>query len=149
MIGAKLSSTFHGRDIFSPAAAHLARGEDWRQAGPPVADLVRLDLRPAKVDASGLVGEVIALDDPFGNLITNVPGELFQKLGYSVGDALRVRIGEREMQVPFVRTFSDVPVGKPLAFIDSRGRFSLAVNQGDFSKVYGVVPPASLFVLRK
>src|SRR5579863_1842536 len=56
MIGAALSSTFHGRDIFSPAGAHLARGDDWTQVGPEVdvAKLVRLDLRPANVDAQGL-----------------------------------------------------------------------------------------------
>src|SRR6202040_2385935 len=56
MIGAKLSSTFHGRDIFSPAGAHLARGDDWVQAGPELqaATLVRLDIRAASVDAAGL-----------------------------------------------------------------------------------------------
>src|SRR5580700_9759759 len=50
MIGAALSSTFHGRDIFSPVGAHLARGDDWTQVGPElnVAKLVRLDITPAK-----------------------------------------------------------------------------------------------------
>src|SRR6202140_5584660 len=59
MIGAALSSTFHGRDIFSPAGAHLARGEDWTQAGPEleVSKLVRLDILPAKLDERGLSGE--------------------------------------------------------------------------------------------
>src|SRR3984885_10702332 len=60
MIGSKLSSTFHDRDIFSPAGAHIARGDDWTQAGPAVdvAQLVRLDIHAATVDAKGLRGEV-------------------------------------------------------------------------------------------
>lgn len=66
MIGARRSSTFHGRDIFSPAAAHLARGDDWTQAGPAVevAKLVRLDLRPAALDAAGARAEAIGTDGP-------------------------------------------------------------------------------------
>src|ERR1017187_3053485 len=50
MVGAKISSTFHGRDIFSPVGAHIARGDDWTQVGPVVKELVRLDLKPASVD---------------------------------------------------------------------------------------------------
>src|ERR1700675_912512 len=72
MIGAKISSTFHGRDIFSPVGAHLARGDDWTQVGPVVQQLVRLDLKPATIDNKGLSGEAIALDGPFGNIVTNI-----------------------------------------------------------------------------
>src|SRR5579885_809888 len=70
MIGSKLSSTFHGRDIFSPVGAHLARGDDWTTVGPemPVKDLVRLDLKAATLDDHGLNATVIATDGPFGNL---------------------------------------------------------------------------------
>src|SRR5438874_10136917 len=58
MIGAALSSTFHGRDIFSPAGAHLARGDDWTQVGPevPMEKLVRLNVTPAKLEEKGLRG---------------------------------------------------------------------------------------------
>src|SRR6202142_4415159 len=77
MVGAKISSTFHGRDIFSPVGAHLARGDDWTQVGPSVKELVRLDLKPASLDDKGLTGEVIALDGPFGNLITNISADDF------------------------------------------------------------------------
>ncbi|MGB8674367.1 MAG: SAM-dependent chlorinase/fluorinase, partial [Candidatus Acidiferrales bacterium] len=61
MIGDNVSSTFHGRDIFSPAAAHLAAGEDWTLAGPEVKELVRLSAKTATVDTKGITGEVIAL----------------------------------------------------------------------------------------
>src|SRR5438445_7214884 len=74
MIGSKLSSTFHGRDIFSPVGAHMARGDDWTRVGSEIAakNLVRLELKAAKIDEHGLTAEVIATDGPFGNLVTTV-----------------------------------------------------------------------------
>ena len=150
MIGAALSSTFHGRDIFSPVGAHLARGDDWTGVGPEleVNKLVRLDIAPAKLDERGLSGEVIATDGPFGNLVTNISGDDFLKLGYSRGQRARVTIGKNEMDIPFVRTFSDVPLKTPLLYIDSRGHLGLAVNQGRFAGTYGVKPPVAIFIPR-
>src|SRR5271155_370652 len=150
MIGAALSSTFHGRDIFSPAGAHLARGDDWTQVGPEVdlAKLVRLDLTPAKLDDRGLSGEVIATDGPFGNLVTNISGEDFLKLGYARGQTVHVTVAKAEIDIPFVRTFSDVPLKQPLLYIDSRGRLGVAVNQGSFAATYGVQPPVTIFIPR-
>ena len=149
MIGSGISSTFHGRDIFSPTGAHLAAGADWTQVGPELKQLVRLDLTPSRQDAGGISGQVFALDGPFGNLITNVSGEEFLKLGYVYGEKVHIRLGDDDMVLPFVRTFGDVPVGEPLIFIDSRGRFSLAVNQRNFAQIYHVKPPVSLFIAKK
>lgn len=151
MIGSALSSTFHGRDIFSPVGAHLAHGEDWTQVGPemPVKDLVRLKLEPAKLNEQGLSGEIIATDGPFGNLVTNVSGDDFKKLGYQRGEDVSVVVGGKEIKLPFVRTFSDVPVGQPLLYIDSRGRVGLAVNQRSFAGTYDIKPPVALMIQRK
>jgi len=149
MIGAKISSTFHGRDIFSPVGARLARGDDWTQVGPELKQLVRLDLKPAKLDDKGLTGEVIALDGPYGNLVTNTDAEDFLKLGYQRGEKLKVSIAGHEIEMPFVKTFSDVPLKQPLLFIDSRGRVSFAVNQGSFAATYRVQPPQAIFIKRK
>jgi S-adenosylmethionine hydrolase len=150
MIGAALSSTFHGRDIFSPVGAHLAHGEDWTEVGPelPAKDLVRLRLAPAKLDDRGLHGEVIATDGPFGNLVTNISGEDFLKLGYGRGQNVHVVLGKAEMSIPFVRTFSDVALKKPLLYIDSRGHLGLAVNQGSFAATYNIKPPVSISIER-
>jgi hypothetical protein len=150
MIGAALSSTFHGRDIFSPVGAHLARGDDWTGVGPEleVSKLVRLNIALAKLDERGLSGEVIATDGPFGNLVTNISGEDFLKLGYLRGQSAHIIIGTNEMDLPFVRTFSDVPLHKPLLYIDSRGRLGLAVNQGSFATTYGIKPPVAIFIPR-
>jgi S-adenosylmethionine hydrolase len=149
MIGDKISSTFHGRDIFSPAAAHLAAGEDWTLAGPEVADLVRLTPRTATVEANGITGAVIGLDDPFGSLITDIEGEDFKKLGYGFGDKVTLKIDKKQYTFPFEKTFMGVPIGQPLVYIDSRGRVGIAVNQGDFSKQFHVSPPVPVYIPRK
>ena len=151
MIGSGISSTFHGRDIFSPAGAHVARGDDFAQAGPAldVTKLVRLDLKNATVDEKGLHGQVIGTDGPFGNLVLNVPGETFAQLGYKVGDAVPVTLAGKSYVFPFVKTFSDVPVGKELFYIDSRGRLSLGINQRNFSETYKVGEGAELKIPKK
>jgi S-adenosylmethionine hydrolase len=150
MIGTRLSSTFHGRDIFSPVGAHVARGDDWTKVGPemPVASLVRLELKAARFDDRGVTAKVIATDGPFGNLVTDLDAEDFLKLGYQRGQEIPVKVGGKEMKIKFVRTFSDVPLKQPLLYIDSRGRLGLAMNQGSFSAAYGVTPPVELFIPR-
>jgi S-adenosylmethionine hydrolase len=146
MIGAALSSTFHGRDIFSPVGAHLAHGADWTKVGPELAasKLVRLDLAAPQFDEHGLSGDVIATDGPFGNLVTDVTGDDFLKLGYTHGQNVHVTIGKTEIDIPFVVTFSDVPLKKPLLYINSRGNVGLAVNQGNFAAVYSIKLPVSI-----
>ena len=151
MIGTKLSSTFHGRDIFSPAGAHLARGDDWTQAGPEldVDKIVRLDIHYASIDSRGMHAEVIGTDGPFGNLVLNVPADTFAKLGYRLGDIVPVTLDGHDYQFPFQKTFSDVPVGKPLFYIDSRGRLSLGINQKNFAETYKVGQSAKLFIPKR
>jgi S-adenosylmethionine hydrolase len=150
MIGTKMSSTFHGRDIFSPVGAHLARGDDWAKVGPemPVSSLVHLELKAARLDDRGAMAEVIATDGPFGNLVTNLDAEDFLKLGYQRGQDVSLKINNKEMKIKFVRTFSDVALKQPLLYIDSRGHIALAVNQGSFSASYSVTPPVELFIPR-
>jgi len=149
MIGDNVSSTFHGRDIFSPAAAHLAAGDDWTLVGPEVKELVRLSPRVAIEDAKGISGDVIGLDDPYGSLITDIQSAQFKALGYALGDKVTVRIDKRMYTVPYVKTFMDVPVGQPLLFVDSRGRISIALNERDFSKTYKISPPVPIRIPRK
>jgi S-adenosylmethionine hydrolase len=151
MIGKALSSTFHGRDIFSPASAHLARGDDWTQVGPAldIKSLVRLDLAAPKIDDQGLHGDIIATDGPFGNLVTNVDADDFLRLGYQRGQTVPVVLGDKKLELLFVKTFSDVPLKTPLIYIDSRGRFALAVNQGSFAATYGIQPPVKFTVPKK
>src|SRR5271154_2156150 len=149
MLQPQVSSTFHGRDIFSPAAAHLAEGWDYTMAGPEVAQLVQLTPKVSKTSENGIDGEIIGLDDPYGSLISDIPGEEFKKLGYDLGDKIIVQVDKKPISVPYVKTFMDVPVGEPLLYIDSRGRIGLALNQRNFSVLSKITPPGTIFIPRK
>ncbi len=149
MISAPLSSTFHGRDIFSPAAAHLAAGWEFDLVGPPVQQLVRLTPKTSATSAKGIDGDIIGLDDPYGSLITDIPGEDFKQLGYNLGDIVFVQINNRGIALPYARTFMDVPVGESLLYVDSRGRVGIAINQGSYSRKFNIEPPGEIFIPRK
>ncbi len=149
MIQSAVSSTFHGRDIFSPAAAHLVAGWDYHLAGPEVAQLVQLMPKSSTTTDRGIEGDIIGLDDPFGSLITDIPGDEFKKLGYRLGDRVTVRINKKPVNLPYVKTFMDVPVGESLLYIDSRGRVGIANNEGNYSKKFGITPPGTIFIPRK
>ena len=149
IIQAPISSTFHGRDIFSPAGAHLAAGWEFNLVGPEVPQLVRLAPKTPTTTDKGIAGDIIALDDPFGSLITDIPGDEFKKLDYNFGDVVKVEINKKPVVLPYVRTFMDVSVGDSLLFIDSRNRVSIAVNQGNYSRKFGVEPPGTIFIPRK
>ena len=149
MIQAPLSSTFHGRDIFSPAAAHLAAGWEFDLVGPPVQQLVRLTPKTSATSAKGIDGDIIGVDDPYGSLITDIPGEDFGQLGYNLGDTVFVQINKKVVGLPYAKTFMDVPVGETLLYIDSRGRVGIAVNQGSFARKFNFTPPEKIFIPRK
>ena len=149
MIQAPISSTFHGRDIFSPVAAHLAAGGDFALVGPPVPQLVHLNPKVATVTDKGIAGDIIGLDDPFGSLITDIPGDEFKKLAYRFGDKVPLLINKKPVTLAYAKTFMEVPVGEPLLYVDSRGRVGIAVNQGNYSKQFDVAPPGAIFIARK
>lgn len=135
-----VTSTFHGRDVFAPVGAHLAAGRAFAEVGPPVSDWIRLSHSAGRREGQALVGMVSALDLPFGNVWTDLPASLLDELGLAIGrDRLRVTIDDRPgLLVPLVATFGDVPEGAPLAYVNSRGSLSLALNQGDFATTHRV-----------
>ena len=139
------SFTFHGRDIFSPVGAHLAAGTPLDSLGPPLVPL-RLDLRPARILNGRLEGIVRYIEDPYGNVVTNMPATLIDSTGFHVGDSLEVKIGSRTMAMKWHNTFSDVPRGQSLAVMHSRGLLSFSINQGDFASQFQVKRKDSVFV---
>lgn len=131
------SATFHGRDIFAPAAARLARGDALEGLGPPVHDPRLLPMpQPARTD-SGVRGEVL-LADRFGNLITNIPE------GW-VPASPRVRV-EAESVGPVRRTYGDVDPGDLLALIGSVGLLEVSVRDGSAAARLGVDRGAEVVV---
>ena len=143
------SATFHGRDVFSPAAGHLARGDDWTKAGPLLPKLTRLTIAAPVIGATGLAGHVVGLDGPYGNLITDIKPDRLRELGYSLGDIVPVKVAGKEFSLPFVTTFGDVDEGKPLLYVDSSGLVSVAINMGNFAQVHDIGPPAEFLITKK
>ncbi len=127
----RVSTTFHGRDIFAPVAAHLANGLDPRALGPEVKELQPLPMpRPREVAAGVLAGEVIHVDR-FGNVVTNV-GEPF---AHRVQGAT---LGTKRVRGPVCRAYGDVDVGEPLLIFGSSGFLEVSVNGGDAARTFGV-----------
>jgi S-adenosyl-L-methionine hydrolase (adenosine-forming) len=148
MLQDQVSSTFHGRDIFSPVAARLARGEKLSDVGPELKTLVRIDVKVPRLTDAGVEGELVGLDGPYGNVITNIRLKDAEKAGIGLNDTVTASLGRRRVTFPLKRTFSDVAVGKPLFYIDSKGFIALAVNQGNFAKDFKVTPPGPITLLK-
>jgi S-adenosylmethionine hydrolase len=122
---ATVSSTFHGRDVFGPAAAHLALGVSPPSFGPAVADPVRASWAATREVGDGIEGQVIRIDR-FGNLITSIAADAVDRLS-SDGVDLTVTIGGRRM--PLVRTYGDLGEGRAGALVGSHGRLEVVVRQ--------------------
>lgn len=144
---AESSHTFHGRDLFAPVAAHLAAGVPLDSLGPAV-EPVRRPIRAPYYTAGAVRGRVRYVEDPYGNVVTDIGTALLDSLGARVGDTLVVSIGARMHRLHWRRTFGEVPVGQPLALMHSRALLSFSINQGDFAARYGVSRGDSVSVRR-
>lgn len=133
---AGVSHTFHGRDVFGPAAASLACGVPPEDFGPLTENPVKLPIAPVKSDAEQISGGVVMVDH-YGDLITNIPAALIDRSGVHVGQTLALSIGERKLELPFAATYADVPQGKPLALISSAGYLEIAINMGNMANYCG------------
>jgi len=129
------SATFHGRDLFTPAAAHLAAGVPLEDFGPAidVAECARIELWQNKPfdDGKGWTGKIIATDH-FGNLITS-----FEALMISDGEDWMVKTGNSE-PLPILRTYGEVEQGQPLAYIGSSGMIEIAIRNGNAKAELGI-----------
>jgi S-adenosyl-L-methionine hydrolase (adenosine-forming) len=128
-----VSETFHGRDVFAPAAAHMASDAPLEGLGPgvPVSELETVDLAKPMV-AGGVVGGRVVGVDGFGNVQLNVTASDLEAAG--LRDA--VELGDR--RIPIVGTFADVPPGRAGALIDSQGFLAIAVNRGNAAESLGL-----------
>ncbi|MBA2569707.1 MAG: SAM-dependent chlorinase/fluorinase, partial [Chloroflexi bacterium] len=148
-----VSSSFHGRDLFAPAAAHLASGVPLETLGRPIdpVDLVSLDWAEPTVTDGQLSTRVIYVDT-FGNVKLGALGgdlqDAFAPLGPTEPMDLYLGTGGRSLSVGWARTFGDVAVGEPLLYEDSYGRLCLAVNQGSFVDLLPVTAGAEVTIVR-
>ncbi len=117
----QVSATFHGRDVFAPAAGRIAAGEPLEELGDPVHDPVLLTVTEPRRDGSRIEGQVMHAD-AFGNLITDIPAAW-------LSPGVRVRVGAHEVG-PLRRTYGDVARGEPVALVGSLGLLEVSVRNG-------------------
>ena len=126
-----VSRTFHGRDVFAPAAAHVAAGVDPGKLGPELdpGGLVRLEREAARVEEGRALAGVVAVDH-FGNLALGLGRQELERAGVGTGDAVEVRAGGRAHRAVVAETFASVAPGELVVHEDSFGSLAVAVNQG-------------------
>ena len=132
---ASTSATFHGRDIFAPAAAHLANGVSPAEFGPELAELVRLPDPDVVAQAGQLRADVLTVDG-FGNVALAATQEHLTQAGLS--GAVRVRSGTVAVPARVGRTFGDVADGEVVVYPDSSARPTVAVNGGSAADTLGL-----------
>lgn len=128
-----VSQTFHGRDLFAPAAAHLAAGAHPSALGPQLSQLQPLALPEAVRRGDSIRGEVIHIDQ-FGNLITNIPRDLLTAFAR---ERVSVSIG-RVADIQVVSAYAEVPEGSALAIVGSWDVLEVAVRTGNAAQLLGV-----------
>ncbi len=143
--GSEKSYTFHGRDVYAYTGARLAAGViKFEQVGPVLPKaVVNIPYQKAVLENKTIKGTIPILDVQYGNIWTNIPGELFEQLGVKTGDTLHVTIYHNNEKIyqgdmPYQETFGSVGKGKPLAYLNSLLQVAFALNQDSFSGVYHV-----------
>ena len=140
----RVSSTFHGRDILAPAAAHLLLGRDPNELGPRRSKLITLTNFEPRSDHSGLVGEVI-FRDAFGNLITNVSAS---RLAPTSPENWSIEIAGETID-GLNRTYGDKPPGTIVAVVGSCGWVEIAIVNGDAARTLTAGPGMTVWFRRK
>lgn len=137
-----VSSTFHGRDIFAPAAAHLAMGVAPERFGPEVHDPVKLVCPRARREGGAVVGEILYID-PFGNLITSLDVEDLPE-----SSRMEVKVSVAGRTIAGVRgSYSDVAEGELVALFNSAGRLEVGIREGSAARELGLDDPKGMPVV--
>ena len=128
----KVSSTFHGRDIFAPAAAHLDLGVEPSEFGPEINNAVTPDFTSVKRGNGSFIGEVLYVDS-FGNIITNI-----NQKGMAQVNLVNVKLQNLSLNLTFGKIYAQAKPNEPIALIGSHGFLEIALNQGSAAEKYGV-----------
>jgi len=140
-----VSNTFHGRDVFTPVAAHILNGIMFEQIGPVISDFIDLGFGKFEITDKTASGKIIYIDS-FGNIITNIDGfRLSQVLGFD--KKIMLFIGDKQLELQFLKSYNFVKKGELLATIGSSNLFEIALNQGDACKKLGLKPDDEVKIL--
>ena len=140
--GSESSHTFHGRDVYAYTGAKLAAGKiRFEEIGTlHEGELIRIPYTSARTDEKGVTGTIVRVEEPYGNIVTNIPSEM---LIPEPGNEYLVRISrqnatEFERRIRFVSTFGDLEQGEVLLYEDSVQYYGLAINRGNFAGTFGI-----------
>lgn len=128
----RVSATFHGRDVFAPAAAHLASGVSIDALGDTVDNIVSLPLERPQLDSDGCIRGHVRQIDHFGNIVTDIPAKVIPE-----GRAVTISVAGVSVE-NLSATYSSVQESQPVALVSSGGRLELAVRDGNAAKEFGV-----------
>ena len=134
-----VSRTFHGRDLFAPATAHLALGVPLAELGPPIDPqaLVRIDV-PAPEIGQNRIRAVVLYIDHFGNIQLNLKREHLQEAGVEPGVTVELELALDRYYATAARTFADARPGDIILYEDSYGNIAIAINGGSAAALFGV-----------
>jgi S-adenosylmethionine hydrolase len=133
----RVSSTFHGRDVFAPAAAHLANGVPPDEFGPQVCDIVKPDFTKVTLKKNVLEGEVLHIDN-FGNIITNISEK--EVAHFRSADKISVKFSAQELKLHLCKAYGEAKPQEPLALIGSHSYVEIAINQGNAARKFKAKP---------
>jgi S-adenosylmethionine hydrolase len=136
-----VSRTFHGRDLFSPAAAHAALGVELAELGPPLDPeaLVRLEVPTPEFGASRIRATVLYVDR-FGNVQLNLTREHLEQAAVVPGTKVELELGVERYYAVAARTFGDARPGDIILYEDAYRNVSIAINRGSAAEMFGVQP---------
>lgn len=136
-----ISRTFHGRDLFAPAAAHLATGVPLAELGPPLDPeaLIRLDL-PEPVIADDAITATLLYVDSFGNIALNLDRDAVDALGIVSGTRVELDLAGERYYAVMARTFADARAGDVILYEDSYKNMSLAISRGSAARMLHASP---------
>jgi S-adenosyl-L-methionine hydrolase (adenosine-forming) len=142
-----VSRTFHGRDVFAPAAAHLAVGLDPAELGPPVepASLVRLELPAPRITDSRIVSTVLYVDR-YGNVQLNLSRSDVEQAGILPGRRVELDLGMDRYYATAARTFADARAGDIILYEDAYQNIAVAITDGNAAEVFAIRPGRRLAI---
>jgi len=140
-----VSATFHGRDIFAPVAAHLARGAELADAGDPLdpADLTVVELPEPRVEDDALVAHALVIDR-FGNAALDVDHDDMAGTGLTLGGTVEIETGGERYLATYAQTFADVRPGELIVYEDAYRTLAVAINRGDAAGTLALRPDAEV-----
>ena len=131
----KVSGTFHGRDIFTPAAAHLANGVPPAEFGPEIRKIVTPTFAKITKRKNAVVGEVIHVDG-FGNVVTNLREKELKTM--NVKEKVSLKLEDTKLDLKLCKAYAQVIVRKPLAILGSHGFLEISINQGNAAETFKI-----------